>query len=122
VRRWELLALTGVTWAATLLCAGAALATLVRSQSALSAVTDIGGLFLTVVGGAMVPLSLLPRWLAAAAPASPGYWALHSLQAAVAGDTGAVLRGVAILAATASALGMLAAWRIRRGWGRSHLL
>src|SRR5262249_32437391 len=107
-----------------LLCAGAALATLVRSQSALSAVTDIGGLFLTVVGGAMVPLSLLPRWLAAAAPAPPRYWALHSLQAAVARGPRPPLPGGAVRSAApaAGARGLLAAGGIGRGWGRSHLL
>jgi ABC-2 type transport system permease protein len=122
MRRWDLLALTGVTWAATLLCAGAALATLVRSQSALSAVTDIGGMFVTVLGGAMVPLALMPSWLAAIAPLSPGYWALNSLRAAVAGDPATTLRGVGVLAAIAAGLGALAAWRMMRGWTRSRLL
>jgi ABC-2 type transport system permease protein len=122
VRRWDLLGLTGVVWAAALLCAGAALATVVHSQSELAAVTDIGGLFLTVVGGAMIPLALMPSWLVAVAPVSPGYWALSGLRAAITGDVGATLRAVAVLAAVAVALGALAAWRMTRGWTRSRLL
>lgn len=122
VRRWDLLTLAGVVWVVTLLCAGTAVATLVRSQAELSAVTDIGGLFLTVLGGAMVPLALLPGWLRAIAPASPGYWALASLRAAVTGDPAGTLRGVAVLLLVAVALGALAAWRMSRGWARSRLL
>ncbi len=72
VRRWDLLVMVGITWIMTLLSAGAALATLVRSHSELSALVDIGGLFLTVLGGAMVPLTLMPEWLRAIAPASRG--------------------------------------------------
>jgi ABC-2 type transport system permease protein len=106
----------------TLLAAGAALATLVSSHSALSAVTDIGGLVLTVFGGAMVPLALLPSWAQAIAPASPGYWAMGSLQAAIDGDAWETIRGTGVLLAIAVALGSLAARRIARGWGRSRLL
>jgi ABC-2 type transport system permease protein len=122
VRRWDLLGLAVMAWTATLLCAGAALATVVSSQSALAAVTDIGGLFLAVVGGAMVPLALMPAWVRAVAPSSPGYWAMHSLRAAVDGDAGATLRSVGVLVIVAAGLGAFAAGRIARGWGRNRLL
>lgn len=122
VRRWDLLLLAGTAWAATLLCAGAALATLVRSHSGLGAVTDIGALFLTVLGGAMVPLALMPSWLSSVAPLSPGYWALGALRAAVDGQAGATLRDVAVLAVLATTLALVAAWRMLRGWTRSRLL
>jgi len=122
VHRWDLLALAVTTWATRLLCAGAALATLVSSHSALSAVTDISGLVLTVLGGAMVPLTLMPAWVRAVAPASPGYWAVESLRAALDGDAGTTLRTAGILAAVAATFGAVAAWRIARGWGRSRLL
>jgi ABC-2 type transport system permease protein len=122
VRRPGLLLLAGLAWAATLLCAGAMLATIVRSYAELSAVVDIGGLFLTVLGGAMVPLVLMPAWLQSIAPISPGYWAFNGLRSAVSGDTAMTLRSVAILAAMAAASGAAAAWRIARGWGRGRLL
>jgi ABC-2 type transport system permease protein len=114
VQRWDLLAVVGLAWVATLLCAGAAVATLVRTPAELSAVTDIGGLFLTVLGGAMVPLALLPHWLRTIAPVSPGYWALTSLRSAVAGDAPASLRGAAVLALIAAGLAVFAARRIGR--------
>jgi ABC-2 type transport system permease protein len=120
VQRWDLLVVAGLTWAVTLLCAGAALATLVSSHSGLSAVTDIGGLVLTVLGGAMVPLSLLPSWVAAAAPISPGYWALGALRAAVAGDAATTLRAAGVLAVMAAAFATFAAWRLARGWGHGR--
>ncbi|MEV6965421.1 ABC transporter permease [Hamadaea sp. NPDC051192] len=122
VPRPDLLLVAGVSWAVTLLCAGAALATVVRSQSELSAVNDLGGMFFTVLGGAMVPLALMPAWLRAAAPASPGYWALHALTAALTGDATATLRDAGVLLAVAAVLGAFAAWRMARGWGRNRLL
>jgi ABC-2 type transport system permease protein len=122
VRRWDLLAVAGVAWAATLLCAGAAVATIARSYSGLAAITDIGSLFFTVLGGAMVPIALMPSWLAELAPISPGYWALGSLRSAVLGDTAGTLRDVVVLAGFSVVLGALAAWRISRGWTRSRLL
>jgi ABC-2 type transport system permease protein len=112
VRRWDLLAVVGLSWVVTLLCAGAAIATVVRTPAALSAVTDVGGLFLTVLGGAMVPLSLLPAWLQTIAPVSPGYWALTALRSAVAGDAAPALRGVAVLAVIAAGLALFAAHRL----------
>ncbi|NUR71422.1 MAG: ABC transporter permease [Hamadaea sp.] len=122
VPRPDLLLVAGVSWAVTLLAAGAALATVVRSQSELSAVNDLGGMFFTVLGGAMVPLALMPAWMRAAAPASPGYWALHALTAALTGDGAATVRAAAVLLAVATVLGAFASWRMTRGWGRNRLL
>lgn len=122
IRQPGLLMLTVLTWAATLLCAGAALATVIRSHAELAAVTDLGALFLTALSGAVVPLALMPGWLQTLAPASPGYWALAGLHAGFTGDPAAALRSIAVLLAMAVALGAVAAWRINRGWGRSRLL
>lgn len=122
VPRPDLLLVAGVSWAVTLLCAGAVLATVVRSHSELSAVTDLGAMLFTVLGGALVPLSLMPDGLRAVAPASPGYWALQALTAALDGDIAGTLRGTVVLLATATILGGFAARRIARGWGRNRLL
>jgi ABC-2 type transport system permease protein len=122
VSRPDLLLIAGAGWAVTLLCAGATLATVVRSHAELAAVTDLGGMFFTVLGGAMVPLSLMPGWLRSAAPASPGYWAFEALRSALQGDTAATLRDTGVLLAVAAVLGAFAAWRIARGWSRNRLL
>ncbi|GAB4058746.1 ABC transporter permease [Catellatospora paridis] len=122
VARPDLLALAALAWAVTLLLLGAAAAMTVRSHSELGAVNDLGALLLSTLGGAMVPLSLLPGWAQAVAPASPGYWALQALGGAATGDVAAALRGVGVLLLVALAAGLYAAWRMNRGWGRSRLL
>ena len=59
---------------------------------------------------------------AAPPPASPGYWALRMLQAAVRGDTVGTLRPAGVLMGLAVVFGAFALYRLARGWGRSHLL
>ena len=73
-------------WAFALLALGALLAAVVRSHGELSVICDVGALTLSSLGGALVPLSLMPEWAQFVAPASPGYWALNLMQAAVRGD------------------------------------
>lgn len=117
-----LLAVGVAVWALTLLCVGAALGTLLRSQAEFGAVADIGGFVFTGLGGALVPLANMPGWARDLAPASPGYWAMSALRGALAGDPAQVLRAAAVLLAVAAVAAGLAAWRINRGWGRSRLL
>jgi len=105
-------------WGLALLGMGAAAGVLVRSYGQLSAVFDIGALFLTTLGGALVPLSTLPGWLRAVSPLSPGYWAAQTLRHAAAGDTAPTLRGAAVLLAVGAACGAVACRRVARGWGR----
>lgn len=109
-------------WAFALLSVAALLASVVRSQGDLSMVCDIGALALSSIGGALVPLALMPEWLQVLARFSPGYWALAMLQAAVRGDAGGVLGPAAVLLALGLVTGVLAARRISRGWDRSRLL
>ncbi|MBV1850272.1 ABC transporter permease [Catellatospora tritici] len=122
VARPDLLALAALAWAATLLALGALAAMLVRSHSELGAVNDLGALVLTTLGGAMVPLSLLPAWARAVAPASPGYWAMRAMHGAVTGAAATTATSAAVLIGVATAAATLAAWRMSRGWGRSRLL
>jgi len=117
-----LLAVVVAVWVLTLLCLGMALGAIARSHSELSVFYDIGGLALTVLGGALVPLTMMPDWARALAPVSPGYWAMSALRSALAGDVGAVLRACVVLLVLAAVAGAVAVWRITRGWGRSKLL
>ena len=109
-------------WGLALLGMGTAVGVLVRSYGQLSAVFDIGGLFLTTLGGALVPLSTLPGWVRAVSPLSPGYWAAQSLRHAAAGEAGPTFTGVGVLLAVAAGAGAIAAWRVARGWGRATAL
>jgi ABC-2 type transport system permease protein len=113
-----LLAVVVLGWAVALLGCGAMLATLARNTSELSAATDIGGLILTCLGGALVPLELLPDWARAIAPASPGYWAMRGLRAAFTGDRAAALGSTGVLVAVAAVAAGVAGYRLARGWGR----
>ncbi|GAA1007774.1 hypothetical protein Aple_071240 [Acrocarpospora pleiomorpha] len=111
-----------LVWAFTLLAIGALLAAIVRSHGELSVISDVGALTLSSLGGALVPLSLMPDWAQVAAHVSPGYWALEMLQAAVAGDTAGTMLPAAILLGIALIAGVFAIRRLTRGWGRGGLL
>jgi ABC-2 type transport system permease protein len=109
-------------WGFTLLAIGAALAAYVRSQGELSVVSDVGALTLSSMGGALVPLSIMPGWAQAAAHASPGYWALSMMQAAIRGEAAATLVPAAVLMTMGLVAGVFAVRRLTRGWGRSRLI
>jgi ABC-2 type transport system permease protein len=66
-----------------------------------------------------VPLSAMPGWVRHVAPASPGYWAVSALKAALAGNTPGTLRAGAVLAGIAVAFGLFAAVRAGRSAARS---
>ena len=107
-----------LTWSCTLLCLGAALGVLVRSVSGLSASYDIGGMLLSSMGGALVPLAVLPHWVHSVAPASPGYWVARGMRSAFGGDVHGVLLGCLVLAGVAVACGLVASLRLRGAGGR----
>ena len=78
------------------------------ATAGLSAITDIGGLFLTVLGGAMVPLALMPAWLR---PVRSGVTRVLGAQlvggAALAGNAPAAVTSAAILVIVAAILGVV---------------
>jgi ABC-2 type transport system permease protein len=121
-KSWGYVALAIGVWAFTLLAVGAALATIARSLGELGVISDVGALTLSSMGGALVPLSIMPGWAQAAAHASPGYWALEMMQAAVRGDAEGVLVPAGILLALGLVAGVFAVRRLTRGWGRTRLL
>jgi len=104
---WLALAACAIAWSACVLLLGFGASTLARSPAQLSAAGDIFALLTTVIGGALVPVSLLPGWLRAIAPASPGYWALGAYHAALAGSTAGLARPLEMLGVFA-ALGAVA--------------
>ncbi|WP_406440208.1 ABC transporter permease [Streptomyces sp. NBC_01613] len=108
-----------LSWSCTLLGLGALVGVLVRSMGELSAAYDIGGMLLSSVGGALVPLSVLPAWVADAAPASPGYWAARGLRAALDGEAHTAVEACGTLLGVALVCGALASVRLQ---GRSSRL
>jgi ABC-2 type transport system permease protein len=119
VHALPLLVLALLAWTLALLGMGAAIGVIARSFSELSIFHDLGGLVLSSLGGALVPLAVMPAWVRHVAPASPGYWAVSALRAALGGDTAATLRASVVLAAFALGFGLVAAARAGRGTVRS---
>ncbi|HEY7595971.1 MAG TPA: ABC transporter permease [Actinophytocola sp.] len=117
-----LVVLAVVVWVFTLIAIGAAMATILRSHSELGLVSDLGAITLSAVGGALVPVAIMPGWAQVVAHFSPGYWALTMLQAAVRGDALAAFGPALVLLGIGFAAGGFAVWRMARGWGRSDLL
>jgi ABC-2 type transport system permease protein len=109
-------------WAFALLAIGMALATIVRSHGELSVISDVGAMALSSLGGALVPLSIMPEWAQIAAHISPGYWALTMMQSAVKGDLEGTLAPAGVLVAIGLFSGTFAVRRLTRGWGRNHML
>jgi ABC-2 type transport system permease protein len=105
-------------WSCTLLGLGALVGVVVRSMGELSASYDIGGMLLSSLGGALVPLSALPHWVAGVAPISPGYWAVRGLHAALAGDTHTAAAACGVLLGLALGCSALASVRLRGRSGR----
>lgn len=107
-----------LSWSCALLALGALVGVLVRSMGELSAVYDIGGMLLSSAGGALVPLSSLPAWVADVAPVSPGYWAVRGLHAALTGDTHTAAAACGTLLGVALSCAALASARLRGRSGR----
>src|SRR3984957_18948552 len=82
---WWALAVSALGWSACVLFLGIGASTLAGSPAQLSAAGDVFALLTTVLGGALVPVALLPGWVRSVAPASPGYWALDAYRSALAG-------------------------------------
>ena len=116
-----LLGIALLCWTLTLLGIGSALGVVARTHGELSAAYDIGGMLLSSLGGAFVPLAALPDWVRRIAPASPGYWGVSALHAALAGDASRVLLCGAVLIGFALASGLVAVRGLRRAASRSAL-
>lgn len=112
---FPLLGLAVLVWSATLVAVGSALAVLVRSHGELSAISDVGALTVSILGGAFAPVTSMPAWLQVLAPISPGYWAMTMYRAAVENRPSTVLAAAAILTAITAAAASLACTRIARG-------
>ncbi|MFF3413650.1 ABC transporter permease [Streptomyces sp. NPDC002698] len=107
-----------LSWSCALLGLGTLLGVLVRSLGALSAAFDIGGMLLSSVGGALVPLAALPAWVSDVAPASPGYWAARGMRAALSGDAYVVAESCGTLLGVALVCGVGASVRLVGRSGR----
>jgi ABC-2 type transport system permease protein len=106
------LILVATAYAAALIGLGYVLLALCRTVMQLTAITNLGTMLLAGLGGALTPLSTLPDWAAAIAPAVPTYWAMRGYNAVIidGGGLGEVLEPVIVLLGFAAAFALVA-WR-----------
>jgi ABC-2 type transport system permease protein len=94
---------------------GMLVTSLARTMNQLNAVGSVGGLALALLGGAWVPIELMPAWAQAVAPWIPTYWAMEGFQAVILENGGFsdILGPVLVLGAFCAVFTALAAWRFR---------
>ncbi len=107
--------LVAAAFAVSLLGLGFILLTLCRTVMQLNAVTNLGTMLLAGLGGALTPITSLPDWARAIAPAFPSYWAMRGYRSVILDDGGLgdVVLPVAVLLAFAVGFGLVAAARFR---------
>ncbi|HEX8745071.1 MAG TPA: ABC transporter permease [Thermoleophilaceae bacterium] len=107
---------------ATVLVGGAAVglgvlvAAVTSTDQQIQQLTNVLVLLLGLIGGAMAPLSTMPGWVQAIAPASPDYWAVDLFSGAMAAGAppSRLLADAAVLALFTAVLVTLGAPRIHR--------
>ncbi|WP_214324226.1 ABC transporter permease [Nonomuraea sediminis] len=113
-----LLVVAVLAWCFALLGAGTAIAGVVRSQGELTTLCNVGALTVSALGGALVPIAMMPAWAQAIAPISPGYWATTMLQSAARGDAAGTAAGAGVLFALGAGAAAFACHRFAKGWER----
>jgi ABC-2 type transport system permease protein len=75
--------LVGGALAMALVGLGLMLLAVCRTVMQLSAVSNLGAVLFAGLGGAVAPISSLPRWAAVIAPATPSYWAMRGFRSVI---------------------------------------
>jgi ABC-2 type transport system permease protein len=88
------------SFAVTLVLLGVAITALAHSAQQASAVAFAGMVLFGAIGGALVPLSVLPHWAKPFAPVTPTYWAMRGFNSVILDGRGwgAMVAPVAALA------------------------
>jgi len=121
---WLAVALLALAFALMILCAGLAAAALLGTVQQLNAVTNLGTMVLGGLGGALVPVRELPKWVQPISPASPVNWAMEGYRDVILDGAGVadVLPSLAAMSGLALLLAAVALARLRhdapkRTWG-----
>jgi len=91
-----------VVFAVTLVLLGVAITSLAHSAQQASAIAFVGMVLFGAIGGALVPLSVLPHWAKPFAPVTPTYWAMRGFNSVILDG-----RGWGAMAAPVAALGVM---------------
>ncbi len=121
---WLAVALLALAFALMILSAGLAAAALLGTVQQLNAVTNLGTMVLGGLGGALVPVRELPKWVQPISPASPVNWAMEGYRDVIldGGGVGDVVPSLLAMCGLAMLLVAVALWRLRedapkRTWG-----
>jgi ABC-2 type transport system permease protein len=111
------LALVGSTFAACLVAVGFVLAAYCRTFGQVYAITNVIGLIMAGLGGAIVPASMLPEWTRALARVDPAYWAMKAYREIIlaGGGVARILPTILILSGFVFVLLGVASRRFRFG-------
>jgi ABC-2 type transport system permease protein len=77
---WLALFLLIAAVAVALSAFGILVTALARTMNQLNAIGSVGGMAMAMLGGAWVPVSTMPGWAQAVAPALPTYWAMEGFR------------------------------------------
>jgi ABC-2 type transport system permease protein len=94
---------------------GMLITALSRTMNQLNAIGSIGGVAMAMLGGAWVPVDVMPGWAQAVAPILPTYWAMQGFEDVILEGAGLaqVVVPVVIIAAFGVLFAALAAWKFR---------
>jgi ABC-2 type transport system permease protein len=94
---------------------GMTVTALSRTSQQLNALGSVGSMLFGILGGAFVPVAVMPGWAKTVSPITPTYWAMRGLKSATleGGGIGTVLLPVAVLIGMTLLFALIAAWRFR---------
>jgi ABC-2 type transport system permease protein len=94
---------------------GMLITALSRTMNQLNAIGSIGGVAMAMLGGAWVPVDVMPTWAQAIAPILPTYWAMQGFEDVILQGAGLaqVVTPIVIIAAFGLLFAVLAAWKFR---------
>ena len=109
------IALTMVAFSAVSVSFGLMINALFSANLAQQQTINLSVIVLAAFGGALVPVFLLPGWMAAVSPITPHYWALSAFQDVIVrgGGVADILPALAVLVAFAGAFFSVALLRFR---------
>jgi ABC-2 type transport system permease protein len=94
---------------------GMLITALSRTMNQLNAIGSIGGVAMAMLGGAWVPVDVMPGWAQAIAPILPTYWAMQGFEDVILQGAGLtqVVTPIVIIAAFGLLFAVLSAWKFR---------
>ena len=113
--QWVALVLIVITFSLAMLSFGMAITSLSRTSLQLNTYVNLAGIVFAGVGGALVPLAVLPEWVQNAARFVPTFWAMEGFLTVIleAGAIGDVLTPAAALMVFSGVFTLVAATRFR---------